>query len=205
MSCSQVAQEANRQARCQNGQRAGQGYRCKRGAHPVGEIRLRRAGELVTEIGVQGIKDLGVRALKKLPGILSPKEIGEWLTDLGAVSSALAETYTGEALKHYGRNWFKLYKGVTGQTQHHLLVGEFNALGFLQSGCHDKGAFDAVVAAGNAVIDATRTRVNGIYTEFWWRRPNQAPHNLGPKTVVDGLAADWASWADRIRKATRTN
>ena len=160
-------------------------------------------GELVTEIGVQGIKDLGVRALKKLPGILSPKEIGEWLTDLGAVEfRRLAETYTGEALKHYGRNWFKLYKGVTGQTQHHLLVGEFNALGFLQSGCHDKGAFDAVVAAGNAVIDATRTRVNGIYTEFWWRRPNQAPHNLGPKTVVDGLAADWASWADRIRKAT---
>ena len=158
---------------------------------------------LVAEIGVQGIKDVGVRALKKLPGILSPTDIKNWIADLGVAEfRRVAETYTGEALKHYGSAWFKAYKGVTAQTQHHLLVGEFNNLGHLRAGCHDKGVFDAVVAAGNAIIDATRTRSVGIYTEYWWRRPTQAVNNLGPKTVVDGLAADWVTWAERIRKAT---
>jgi len=160
-------------------------------------------GELVTEIGVQGIKDIGVKALKKLAGSLNPKEIGEWFVDLGAVEfRRLAETYGGKALRHYGRNWFKAYKGVSAQTQHHLLVGEFNAAGHLRSGLHDKTAFDGVVTAGNAVIDAAQTRVSGIYTEYMWRRPTQAVTTLNPKTVVDNLAGDWATWADRIRRAT---
>jgi hypothetical protein len=163
--------------------------------------------ELVNEIGVQGISDLGMRALKMLagdPGLrLSARQISEWIADLGMPQfRQLAETYGGMALRHYGRAWFKAYKGVTAQTRHHLLVGEFNALGHLRSGCHDKTAFDGVVAAGNAVIDAAQTRVSGIYTEYWWRRPNQAVGNLGPKTVVDNLAANWVAWADRIRRAT---
>jgi len=159
--------------------------------------------ELVNKIGVQGIRDLGMKALKKLSGHLSPKEIGEWFIDLGATKMRhVAETYGARSMKHYGKDWFKVYKGVTAQTQHHLLVGRFNDAGHLLSGCHDKTVFDGVVAAGNVVIDTTRTRVSGIYTEYSWRRPTQAATTLNPKTVVDRMSANWATWADRIRRAT---
>jgi hypothetical protein len=83
--------------------------------------------------------------LEKLLTHLTASELEKFITDLGDVAKMkeLAEKYGGDALKHYGPQFFKDFKGVDANTMRHLTTvdGIDQAKGI--KGCHDEDLFVA--------------------------------------------------------------
>ena len=124
--------------------------------------------------------------------------------------------YGGDAVRHYGEEFFKSYKGVTPKTVDHLLVGEGISGGAVK-GTHDADAFeDLVVTQGNgAIVNSVPhpTRPDVIMQEYqlYEKTPQQtfvldAAGNkvLKPKvlqkTVVKDLAPNIDAWQDLVTR-----
>lgn len=162
--------------------------------------------ELADTLGIQGIKVLGVDALVRISTHLSPAQIADFVRELGAhATKKLAKRYGGEAMAHYGVNFFKTWKGVTAHTMHHLVTGN-GIVNKKISGCHDLVRFVTQYTTSAATVEEvfihSRNRV-GQYVEYIYSTlradgsglPRAAQHT---KTVVDGLEASLPAWKKKI-------
>lgn len=160
--------------------------------------------ELTDEVGIQTLKDLGPDALKQIGTHLNPKELADFVKDLGIDKvKDLARKYGGDAMKHYGKAFFKSYQGVTQNTMNHLLVNHGIKKGEIL-GCHDKATFLTELTGIGRVVDHTPGPNGAVRFAYKLFQKDQTgkiifPHKLSTgkeklKTVIDGLAADPAKW-----------
>ena len=164
--------------------------------------------ELINEIGIGGIKQIGVKGLKEIGTHLSPKEIGEWLAELGPDKMKhVAETYGGDAMKHYGQEFFKLHQGVTQDTMGHLLKNDGIVKGEIK-GCHDQATFFSELSGKGEIVGQTPMPGNPDVVKYQYNlyKKDKAgkiidPHVLSSgkpklKTTMKDLASNPNKWQD---------
>lgn len=169
----------------------------------IGEKGLK---ELFEEIGVKGIVGLGADAITKIGTHLSPKQIGEFIKEVGEHSTKkIAKRYGGKAMAHYGTAFFKAWKGVTNHTVHHLLLGH-GVKNKKISGCHDLARFLSQYVGSSATVEEIFIRGQrkvGQFVEFSYSLLKKdgsglPKQKIWTKTVIDGLEANLPSWKKKI-------
>lgn len=103
----------------------------------------------------------------------------------------LSRKYGGDAMKHYGADWFKVYRGIDADTTAHVTVGHGTGGGQVK-GCHDTDNFENqfVNSIPPKTIVHTRT-LSGIYTKYRYNLVTSTGGTPKPKTTRQDLAKDW--------------
>jgi len=163
--------------------------------------------ELVDAIAVQGMKEIGAKGLANIDQKLTPAEIKQWLADLSpAKMKKVSEVYGGDAMKHYGKDWMKEYKGFTSDTEHHVTVGDGLDRNNGVSGCHDYDQFmNQFVNPVPKQIHVHGRTVSGDVVHFDYSVTKadgsgpKAAHR--DKTTMKGLQANWGTIQPKLEKA----
>lgn len=155
------------------------------------------------------IKDLGVDTVKKIGVHLTPKEISDFVQQLGTAKvKELVEKFGDDVMKHYGHAFFKAYKGVTQDTIDRLLKNEGIVKGAIE-GCHDRATFLSELSGkGETLPNPTPMASNPDVVEYEYKlyQKDKAGNIIQPptlstgkpklKTVIDGLASNSNKWKD---------
>jgi hypothetical protein len=156
--------------------------------------------ELVDEIAVDGVSDIGAEGLARIDRKLTPLQIKEWMTELGqAKMKHVSETYGGEAMVHYGKEWMRDFKGFTTHTQKHVTVGDGLDTKKGVSGCHDYDQFNnqflSLVPPRLYVHSQTNSGTLVHYEYSVMKADGSGPKaQHHDKTTMHGLEAGWTTW-----------
>ena len=162
--------------------------------------------ELYDELATNGMEDIGADGLASINKKLTPTEIQEWLTELGSAKmKKVTETYGGTAMKHYGKDWMRDYKGFTSNTDHHVTVGDGLSSSSGVSGCHDYDTFmSSYVTPRPEKIHVHAQTSAGPLEHFDYSV--MKADGSGPKaahrekTTIQGLAANWGTLRSTLEK-----
>jgi len=159
---------------------------------------------LFDAIGPQAIGDMdrvGVRAadIKRI--------VGDFLSKIApARVKQIAATYGGDAMQHYGADFFRDYKGVTRDTMSHLLQAGQIRQGEIV-GCHDDALFLQTLRHNGQILRTEVDPKNADFIRYEYKLylRDSAGNVVQPptlstsvrvlnKTVIRGLATDLAKW-----------
>lgn len=166
-----------------------------------------------------------VADLEKLLKEMSPAEIEQFINDLKDANKfkLIANKYVGQALKHYGPQFFRDYKGVDSDAINHLLTVSVSQTKGI-TGCHDEAMFLAEMAKqptgviappGSGLGPVGRPTVNSAdpavkkFTYQMWQQDGKGSlvNPLTPKatqlekTTINGLASNPAPWQASANQA----
>jgi hypothetical protein len=102
------------------------------------------------------VTDLGPKTFEKLANRLTPDELKAFSDKLGSAKlKTVADKFGPDVLQQYGPDFFEQYKGVTADTNSHLLSNDGIVDGQVK-GCHDDALFSQeLVGNGNGQIIST--------------------------------------------------
>jgi hypothetical protein len=151
---------------------------------------------------------LGREATDEMVTAMTPSEIRRFVDALGpARVRELAERYGAQAMRYYGAEFFKEYRGVTDSTMKHVVRGDGITKGEIK-GCHDRAAFLATIHGNGEVVRELTSRDNPSISHIEYRLYKRnldstvaqplrlSDGGIKEKTVIRGLTPDqWRSLA----------